>query len=180
MEEKASVVAYCLELAAQRFLLTHSILKYHVDSVLQAWLRNAFPWIEIRKHWTDCFFTHHKEHLGTYWSSPLDGNQGHAVNKNTYKAWCDLLKDTLEKYAIKENCIWAADETGFQPGSGMKQCVISSAKQKMQHQQNDGLKENITVLVAIGADGSSITPTVIYKGQSFLTNWHQDNTLQAP
>jgi len=147
--------------------------------VLQARLRNAFPPTGIGKHWTDCFLTRHKQHLGTYWCLPLDGNRGHAVNKNTHKAWCDLLKDTLEKYAIEEDCIWAADETGFQPSSGMKQHVIGSVKRKMQHQQSDGLKENITVLVAIGADGSSIAPTVIYKGQSFLTNWHQDDTLQA-
>lgn len=40
------------------------------------------------------------------------------------KAWCTLLKHTLDKYHIEEDCIWAADETGFQPGVGQKQRVI--------------------------------------------------------
>ncbi|KIK20325.1 hypothetical protein PISMIDRAFT_106027 [Pisolithus microcarpus 441] len=57
--------------------------------------------------------------------------------------------------------------------------MIGPAKQKMQYQQRDGNKETITVMVTICADGSTILPTCIYKGQTFSTNWHQDNTLQA-
>ncbi|KIO07587.1 hypothetical protein M404DRAFT_135527, partial [Pisolithus tinctorius Marx 270] len=53
------------------------------------------------------------------------------------------------------------------------------ANQKIQHQQCDGNRENITVMVAICADGSSIAPTIIYKGQGFSTNWHQNNDLNA-
>ncbi|KIJ15691.1 hypothetical protein PAXINDRAFT_11291 [Paxillus involutus ATCC 200175] len=34
-------------------------------------------------------------------------------------------------------------------------------------------------MVNICADGESITPLAIYKGQAFATNWHQDNELKA-
>ncbi|KIK78610.1 hypothetical protein PAXRUDRAFT_772479 [Paxillus rubicundulus Ve08.2h10] len=34
-------------------------------------------------------------------------------------------------------------------------------------------------MVTICADGDTIAPTVIYKGQAFSTNWHQDNSLEA-
>ncbi|KIK82136.1 hypothetical protein PAXRUDRAFT_154461, partial [Paxillus rubicundulus Ve08.2h10] len=84
-----------------------------------------------------------------------------------------------DEHQIEEDCIWAADKTGFQPGVGQKQCVIGAAKQKMQYQQCDGNKETITVMVSICANGTTIAPTCIYKGQSFLTNWHQDNTLHT-
>ncbi|KIK93752.1 hypothetical protein PAXRUDRAFT_39500, partial [Paxillus rubicundulus Ve08.2h10] len=57
--------------------------------------------------------------------------------------------------------------------------VIGAAKWKIQYQQHDGNRENITVMVTICADGDSIAPTIIYKGKGFLTNWHQDNTLDA-
>ena len=40
-------------------------------------------------------------------------------------------------------------------------------------------RENITVVVSIAADGSSIPPAVIFKGQAFLPQWKQDNPLNA-
>jgi len=178
-EEEEALVAYCLELAARGFPLTRSTLKHHANLVAQARLGDKFPETGVGKRWIDRFLNRHSEQLGTYWSSPLDSNRGRAVNENTHKSWCDLLKDTLEKYNIDEDCIWGADETGFQPGHGLKDRVIGAVKQKIQHEQGDGNKENITVLVAVCADGSSIPPTIIYKGQSFSTNWHKDNTLQA-
>ncbi|KIK84754.1 hypothetical protein PAXRUDRAFT_88313, partial [Paxillus rubicundulus Ve08.2h10] len=33
--------------------------------------------------------------------------------------------------------------------------------------------------MTICADGDSIAPTIIYKGQSLSTNWHQDNALKV-
>ncbi|EGO30778.1 hypothetical protein SERLADRAFT_404796 [Serpula lacrymans var. lacrymans S7.9] len=92
---------------------------------------------------------------------------------------CNLLESTIKDNNIVEDCIWAADKTGFQPGNGRKQRVIGPAQMKMQHQQRDGNRKNITMMVTICADGGSIAPTIIYKGKSFLTNWHQDNTLKA-
>ena len=175
-EEEETLVAYCLELAARGFPLTCDTLKHHANSVARARLGDKFPETGVGKNWTDRFLSHHSEQLGTYWSSPLDSNRGRTVNENTHKSWC---KDTLEKYNINEDCIWGADETGFQPGHGLKHRVIGATKQKIQHEQGDGNKENITVLVAVCADGSSIPPAIIYKGQSFSTNWHKDNTLHA-
>jgi hypothetical protein len=178
-EEEENVVAYCLELAAWGFPLVHKTLKFHVDSILQAWLQNTFPKTGVGKNWTERFLNRHVGCLGTYWSSTLDTKRGRAVNEHTHKAWFDLLKDTQERYGIEQDCTWAVDETGFQPGSGLKQRVIGPAKRKMQYQQRDGNRENITVMVTICADGETIAPTVIYKGQSFSTNWHQDDSLNA-
>ncbi|KAF8834254.1 hypothetical protein BDN67DRAFT_985454 [Paxillus ammoniavirescens] len=165
-EEEKTMVEYCLELAARGFPLNHKGLKHHVDAILRARLGETFP---------------KSDHLGRYWSSPLDPSRGQAVNPNTHKTWCDLLEGTINKYNIVGGCLWAADETGFQPGGGQKERVIGPASRKIQHQQHDGNHETITVMVMICADGDSISPTVIYKGQSFLTNWHQesDDTLKA-
>ena len=101
------------------------------------------------------------------------------VNRHTHKAWCDLLKETLNRENIEDNCIWATDETGFQPDGGPKQHIFGPSQKKTQHQQQDGNRENITVMVMICANGESISPLAIYKGQAFSTNWHQDNELKA-
>jgi hypothetical protein len=168
-----------LTTAEEGFPLTHKTLKLHVDTLLQARLGNAFPETGVGHNWTDRFTTCHANRVAQYWSSSLDTARGRAVNPHTHKAWCNLLKETLDRENIEEDCIWAADETGFQPGGGPKQRVFSPSQKKTQHQQRDGNRENITVMVMICADGESISPLAIYKGQAFSTNWHQDNELKA-
>ncbi|KIK99437.1 hypothetical protein PAXRUDRAFT_132070, partial [Paxillus rubicundulus Ve08.2h10] len=80
---------------------------------------------------------------------------------------------------LEEDCIWAADETGFQPGEGLKQWVVRPAKKKTQHLQHDENQETLTVMVSICADEMGIPPTVIYKGQKFSMQWHNDNPLNV-
>lgn len=75
--------------------------------------------------------------------------------------------------------IWAADEAGFQPSGGTGERVIGGAKIKTQHQQRGGSRENITVIVTIGADGTSTSPAVIFKGKSYQSKWRQDNPANA-
>ena len=176
-EEDELTVKYCLELAARGFPLTHAMLKRHAETLLCARLGDEFN--GLGKNWTGNFLDRHSNQLAQHWSSPLDTKRGQAVNENTHKAWCALLEHTINEYGIQEDTLWAADESGFQPGTGQSQCVIGSVKQKIQHQQQDGNRENITVMVTICADGETIPPLVIYKGQTFSTNWHQDNILDA-
>ncbi|EJF61425.1 CENP-B protein, partial [Dichomitus squalens LYAD-421 SS1] len=71
------------------------------------------------------------------------------------------------------------DETGIQEGVGLKERVLGPAGQKVQYQQRSGERENITVVVTICADGTSIPPAVIFKGQAFHTKWKQNNPLKA-
>ncbi|KIJ12681.1 hypothetical protein PAXINDRAFT_55385, partial [Paxillus involutus ATCC 200175] len=70
------------------------------------------------------------------------------------------------------DCLWAADETGFQPGGGLRERVIGPARKKRQHQQHDRNRKNITIMVTICADGAAIPPTLIYKGQTAVRVAH--------
>ncbi|KAF9225954.1 hypothetical protein BS17DRAFT_794755 [Gyrodon lividus] len=96
------------------------------------------------------------------------------------EAWCDLLESTIKDNNIAKDCIWAADKTGFQPGSGCRQRVIGPVQRKMQYQQWDGNHENITVMVTICADGGSIAPTIIYKGKHPLNQNIVTEEMMAP
>ncbi|KIK84661.1 hypothetical protein PAXRUDRAFT_803299 [Paxillus rubicundulus Ve08.2h10] len=119
----------------------------------------------------NCFLERHSGNVARYWSAPLDTACGCAVNENTNKAWFDLLGRTIKDQNIEKDCLWAADETGFQPSGGLQEQVIGHAKKKRQHQQCDGNHENITVMVTICADGETIPPMVIYKDD------HNKNSL---
>ncbi|KZP28033.1 CENP-B protein, partial [Athelia psychrophila] len=74
---------------------------------------------------------------------------------------------------------YGVDETGIQPGGGTRERVIGTKGKKVQHQQRDGNRENITVIVSICADGTSLPPAVIFKGLAFQLKWEQDNPLNA-
>ena len=77
---------------------------------------------------TSNFLDHYSDQLAQHWSSPLDTKRGQAVNENTHKAWCALLEHTIDEYGIQEDTLWAADESGFQPGTVQKQHVIGPVK----------------------------------------------------
>ncbi|KAG1834302.1 hypothetical protein F4604DRAFT_1515057, partial [Suillus subluteus] len=107
-------------------------------------LQSNFPEAGVGKNWTERFILRHSTRLSQYWSKPLDTARGRAVNPSTNKAWYDILGRTIKTEGIEDDCLWAADETGFQPGGGLKERVIRAANRKTQHQQRDGNRENIT------------------------------------
>ena len=90
-----------------------------------------------------------------------------------------MLKKVREKHDIPDELVYSADETEIQSGIGVTEHVIGPAEAKIQHQQQSGTCENITVLPTIFADGTSLAPTVIYKGEAFQTKWLQENPLDA-
>ncbi|KAG2361619.1 hypothetical protein BDR07DRAFT_1286767 [Suillus spraguei] len=52
-EEEKKVVEYCLALAKRGFPLNHKQLKFHVGSLLHAWLGDNFPEKGVGKNWSD-------------------------------------------------------------------------------------------------------------------------------
>ncbi|KIJ15145.1 hypothetical protein PAXINDRAFT_169318 [Paxillus involutus ATCC 200175] len=102
-DEEESVVGYLLELATRGLPLTHKALKLHVDTLLQARLGNTFPQTGVGRNWTDRFATRHADRVRQYWSST------------------PIPKGTHDAENVEEDCLWATDETGAQPGGGPKE-----------------------------------------------------------
>lgn len=75
--------------------------------------------------------------------------------------------------------IYGADKTGIQMGIGNRKHVVGPAKGHVQHQQRSGNQENITVIVTICADGTSLAPAVIFKGSGYQVEWNEENPLDA-
>ena len=113
------------------------------------------------------------------WSTPLESKRGRAVNENTAKAWFDLVEEVTMKYSIMLETTYGVDEVGTNPFNGKKEWVMGARQAAPQYQQQDGNRENITVLVTICADGTTPPPAVIFKGRSFQMKWKQDNPADA-
>ena len=178
-EEEENIINFAIEVAQRGFPLSPRRLKDHCEAVLQHRLGKNFPEGGLGRDWGNCFITKHHNRIGMYWSSALDGSHGRAVNLVTKEEYFRILKEVREKYNIPDELVYGADETGIQLGIGVTEWVIGPAEAKIQHQQQSGTRENITVLPTICADGTSLAPTVIYKGEAFQTKWLQDNPLDA-
>ena len=173
-EEEKVVLGFVEETAVRGFPLSHRHLREHVDMIIQARVP-TFP--GVGEQWTNRFVLRHSDRIQTIWSSSLEGARARVANPTNNREWFELLHTHLEN--VEPDCIWAADETGIQTGAAVHERVIGRKGKNLQHQTRQGTHENITVIVTIAADGTSIPPAIIYKGQGFLASWKQDNPLGA-
>ncbi|KAF9508864.1 hypothetical protein BS47DRAFT_1302188, partial [Hydnum rufescens UP504] len=86
-----------------------------------------------------------------------------AINPTTISGWFTLLQKTVNNYNIKPENTYGFDKTGFPIGKGQQPCVAAHKQTKTQHSTCGGGCENITVLETICADGTYLTPIVIFK-----------------
>jgi hypothetical protein len=183
-KEKANtVVKYAIECANCNFPLSHERIKEHVNEIARACWGDAFPEEGVGKQWTHRFVSDYHGELGAYWSHPMDSARARAVNPITKEGYFDILEEVIggedNDDHIDPECMYAADESGFQSGIGQKERVFGAAGKKTQHQQRSGDRENITAIVTICGDGTAPPPTVIFKGEGFQVRWKQDNPLNA-
>ena len=156
-------------------------MKEHAEEICQGHHGKAFK--GLRKNWANHFAERHWKELQPYWSHPLDHSWAHQGNKNTKKAFFDLLEDTInggeDEEPILAELIYGTEESGIQEGIGTRERVYGARGKKVQHQQRSEGRENIIVIVTIWADGTSIPPAMIYKGEDYQTSWKQDNPLNT-
>lgn len=175
--EAKIVIDYIAEVGNRGFPLSHRRLREHANAILRARLGDSFE--GLGKRWTNRFIEKHLAHIKMSWSATLDTKRGRAVNKNTVDVWFSLLKATTEEYSIEEECMYGTDEIRTNTSEGRKERVMGGQKPGPQYQQRNGIRENITVIVTVCADGTATPPAVIYKGQGFQMKWKQDNPVNA-
>ena len=127
-EETTVVITYITELGNHRFSLSHQRLKEHVDEILRTRLGDQFPGLGVGKRWTQRFMEKHSKDIKTSWATPLESKRGQAVNPHTIEAYFALLKETVTKYHVTEDCMYGTDEIGCTPSEGQKERVMVGAK----------------------------------------------------
>jgi len=183
-QEADEVIKFTVEIAAWGHGLDHRRLKEHVDEICRARYGSTFPKEGVGRRWTARFIERHSDQLHVYMARPLDNVRGQAVNPETNEGWYDIVEDIQlrgdDGKAVAPECTWAMDESGFQGNGGEGWARIIGGKgKKVQYQQQAGTRENITVLVTIGANGSALAPAALYAGKGYLVKWKQDNPANA-
>jgi hypothetical protein len=135
--------------------------------------------IDPESNWVHRFLERHRDELQMHWSKPLDSQRGQCLNPTAVAEWYKLVKELLPDQDIWKEDIYGMDESSFPPSDQGKQRVIGRRGAKIQHKQGGVDRENVTAIVTICADGTKLTPTIIYKGKNFLQKYGENNVAGA-
>lgn len=89
----------------------------------------------------------------------------------------------MEKFVVKGGILpgnlYGMDESGFPTAYVGKERVVRARGTKTQHKQGGANHENITGVVTICADGTTVRPLLIFKGKNAKEAWVRGNTIDA-
>ena len=132
------------------------------------------------KSWPSRFVERHKLKLISRWTTGMDATRHKADSAFKYTLYFELLKRKIEQYSIDSRHIYNMDEKGFLMGVLSKSKRLFSRRQyergKVRHILQDGNREWITTIACICADGSALSPGLIYHSTSgkLQDSWLQD------
>ena len=130
--------------------------------------------------WASRFVARHKDKLDSNYLNNLDLARHKADSRDSYEMYFERLGQFIEKHGVTAENMYNIDEKGFMIGVCQKTRRIFT---KRTFEGNgdaragqDGNREWVTVLAAICADGTSLSPAVIYKAVSgdIQDDWLQD------
>jgi len=78
----------------------------------------------------------------------------------------------LKQYDFEPQDIYGFDESGFPfGGDGQRLRVVTHPNTSIQHIQRGGNRENVTVMITVCGDGSTLVPTILFKGKRMMKDW---------
>jgi hypothetical protein len=102
-----------------------------------------------------------------------------ALNPEAVKHWFDIVEEVVVETGIRRENIYRMDESGFPSADQGKTHIVGARGTKTQHKQGGADRKNTTALVTICADGTSLCPTIVFKGKGFKEAWFKENILEA-
>ena len=151
---------------------THDDIREEGNVILQSRLGCQS---KLGKQWVKNFLCCHNDQLSTYWSTSLPGVRAKAGNRENITAYFALVKERIIDPGIPRECVWAMDKMQANPDGSTTQRVVGESGRRLQHQQALSNKQTIMVLVTIAGDGTSISPTAVFKGKKIAASWQKDN-----
>ncbi len=138
--------------------------------------RARFPNAEpLGSNWYDRFKARHHKRLKTAWASSFDSQRAAGLNPTAVSAYFNTVSRIYEEEDVPEWCRYGCDETGFWGNISASVRVIGCRSARAQLLQQSGDRENTTVMATICADGSSLPPFVIFKGERLQRDWGMNN-----
>lgn len=160
------VLAQLISISSDRGVpFDHRTISQYANRLIEARLEDGEEYEPVGGHWVFNFLERHQKTLKTYWSKGLDTKRAQGVNPNAIDDWFDILQRELTEKGILQENTYAMDEVGFERAGEGTRRVAGTVGKKIQYKQGNGNREIITALITICADGSNISPLVIYKAR---------------
>jgi hypothetical protein len=124
----------------------------------------------LSKNWPSRFVARHKHVLDARYLNTIDLARHKADSRSNYEAYFAIVSQKIEEYNIRADNIYNMDEKGFLIGKLQKTRRIFTRelyeRGTLAGAGQDGSREWITVVATICADGTRLSPALIYKAVS--------------
>lgn len=121
-------------------------------------------------NWVARFIKRHSQTLDSKYLNTLESARSKADSVKSYNEYFDSLELKIAKYNVQPHNIYNMDEKGFLIGhlTKSKRVFTKSLQEsgRLVGAAQDGSREWITIIATICADGSTLSPGLIYKGSS--------------
>jgi len=132
------------------------------------------------KNWTSRFVKRWSAELDSKYLNTLDVSRHKAESVSAFMQYFEVVSKKIEQYGIQPKNMYNMDEKGFLIGYLTKsKRVFTKAlfeSGKLLGAAQDGSRKWVTVVATICADGTSLSPGLIYEGQP---NTIQDTWLEG-
>jgi hypothetical protein len=122
------------------------------------------------KNWSSRFVARHKHRLDARYLNTIDLARHRADSRSNYEAYFAIIGQKIEEYKISADNMYNMDEKGFLIGRLQKTRRIFTRelyeRGNLAGAGQDGSREWITVVATICADGTRLSPALIYKAMS--------------
>ena len=124
----------------------------------------------IGDSWVQRFIHRHPE-LGTACSHTIEAARIKDVTREDLDRWFVEFEKTIKEKNIRIEDMYNMDETGFAIGVVQRSYVVVNKELKTRYQAQPGRQEWTSVVECVCADGGSIAPFIILKGEKVTTSW---------
>jgi hypothetical protein len=169
-QQSASLILYINTLTTRGIPPTPAMIRNFVYDITKEW---------VSKNWVTNWTKRHSQELESSYLQPLDMARKIADNLHQYAIYFNQLEEYIKRYEILPGNQYNMDEKGFLIGilTRLKRVFTKAQAQSGQliGPSQDGNREWITILACICADGTSLSPSLIYQA---VTGNLQDTWLQ--
>jgi len=123
---------------------------------------------EIGTEWVKRFLTRHPE-LKSKVGKSIEAARVTDASPEILTKWLEEYYRVITEYDIEPENTYNMDETGFSIGKIEATRIIINSKIRAAYQAQPGRQEWVSIIECICADGSAISPLVIFKGENLST-----------
>ena len=175
-EEKA-LVKWITTLTLTGLPPSYSIIETMVDAIREDRVASintsssqlvSYP--PVGKNWV-LRFIKRNPHLKAVHPRRIDACRANEATKEAIETWFNAVVKVFDDYKIDLENVYNMDESGFNVGVIQIGRRVIDSTCNINYRKEPGRQEWVTVLECICADGTAISPLVIFKGEKLSSEW---------